>query len=300
MVRRIILLCIFLLIFTIITSCLIFVKPDKYNYCGEYLDYLKKSPISKGSNVIFDSNGIPTVKIGGKYVYNPVTISQYGLQEYSYYIKTNDDKHFKIAQNVADWLVNNQDKVNGKWYYDFDFNVGGMGVKLKAPWASAMAQGQAISLLSRVYYKTHDKKYLDVANKALLPLIQRVEDGGLTAYFHGYPYYEEYPTNPPSYTLNGFMFTLIGLYDLSRVDPKSDAKRLYKKGYETLIYVLPYYEMGKISAYHLGHMTNPPRAVHISESYHKIHITLLDALNSVKPNKTLQHYRDLWQSYIAD
>jgi hypothetical protein len=64
MVRRIILLCIFLLIFTIITSCLIFVKPDKYNYCGEYLDYLKKSPISKGSNVIFDSNGIPTVKIG--------------------------------------------------------------------------------------------------------------------------------------------------------------------------------------------------------------------------------------------
>ena len=31
------------------------------------------------------------------------------------------------------------------------------------------------------------------------------------------PFYEEYPTLPPNLTLNGFMFALLGLYDLSTI-----------------------------------------------------------------------------------
>ncbi|MCL6576101.1 D-glucuronyl C5-epimerase family protein [Kyrpidia sp.] len=240
------------------------------------------------------------VRVGDTTIRNPVTIAQYGLQEYSYYLVERTDESLRNAIRSANWLVENQDMQTGKWYYGFDFAVAGMDVTLKAPWSSAMAQGQAMSLLTRVYRVTKDRRYLDAALRAMHPLHESVSDGGLTADFFGHPFYEEYPTSPPSYTLNGFMFTLIGLYDLPAVAPASGASKLFEDGINTLTFALPFYDMGNTSAYHLGHLSRPPRKIHSSPDYHLEHITLLRALSSITGDPIITFYRDLWSSYVEN
>lgn len=274
--------------------------PEEYNPLGEFL-YFGHIPVNvDGMSAVYDGSGIPLVKINGNYVYNPVSIAQYGLQYYSYYIKDGNKDNINHVIAAADWLVSYQDSQTGKWLYEFPFDVGGMGIRLNAGWSSAMGQGQAISLLVRAYSLTKDERYIKTAELGLEPLEIEVKNGGLTRYVEGHPFYEEYPTNPPSYALNGFMFTLLGLYDLSYIKPDSKAGELYKEGMETLKLVLPNYDSGenRISIYHLGHITNPPRSIHTSSFYHMVHIIQLKALDSVSPDLMLKKYYELWRSYI--
>lgn len=275
-------------------------SPEIYNPLGQFL-YFAHIPINaKSMGARYDSNGIPLVKINNKYVYDPVSIAQYGLQYYSYYIKDGNKDNIKYVTAVANWLVSSQDKRTGKWLYNFPFDVGGMNVRLNSGWACAMGQGQAISLLVRAYNLTKNERYIQTAELGLKPLKVNVINGGLTRYFNGHPFYEEYPTNPPSYALNGFMFTLLGLYDLSYIRPGSEATKLYNDGMNTLKYMLPYYDSSKnkISIYHLGYITKPPRSIHTSSFYHLVHIIQLKSLDSISPDPTLQKYYYLWKSYI--
>jgi hypothetical protein len=235
-----------------------------------------------------------------KFVYNPINITQYGLQEYSCFIIDKDEKHIPNFLRIADWVVKNQDKKTGKWLYNFPYDVGGMGVTLESGWASAMEQGQAMSLLVRAYYYTGNPEYLKSAELGLKPLYVDVSQGGLMKKYNGYWYYEEYPTTPPSYTLNGFMFTLIGLYDLKCANPDSGAAYLYDEGMKTLVYMLPLYDYPdkKISYYHLGFITNPHREPVTSYFYHCVHVIELNALNSVKNDAQLEKYYKLWGGYL--
>lgn len=205
------------------------------------------------------------------------------------------------ATAAASWLVNNQD-ASGKWLYNYDFAVSGMGVTLRAPWASAMAQGQAASLLARLNACTGDPAYLTSAENGIAPLQQPVDAGGLARDFFGHPgWYEEYPTSPPSYALNGFEYTLIGLKDLSAIDPASNAVALFDQGYSALTYALPFFDQATNSSYHLGHLTNPPRKNYgATPAYHCRHILLGKALNAYRPNPTISFYNSLWQSYVTN
>ena len=91
-----------------------------------------------------------------------------------------------------------------------------------------MAQGHALSVLSRAFHVTGDEEYLNAAVKGLHIFekvsseekklsLQPVSEGGVRADLFGSPWFEEYPTQPSTFVLNGFIYSLIGLYDLSQV-----------------------------------------------------------------------------------
>lgn len=88
---------------------------------------------------------------------------------------------------------------------------------------SAMGQGQAISLLSRAFYHSGGNiQYLNTAWAALKPFKVYSENGGvLSEFMNKHPWFDEYPTIPPIFILNGFMYSLIGLYDLYSLTPNS-------------------------------------------------------------------------------
>ena len=132
------------------------------------------------------------------------------------------------------------------------------------------------------------------------PLTVDVKNGGLCADFFEYPYYEEYPTAPASYTLNGFMFTLVGLHDLYSITGDKQAKKLYDNGIKTLDYCLPFYDSTGISLYHLGHLTDKNLPLHTSEKYHNIHIRLLRIINKWENNATFMYYADKWENYVKE
>jgi heparosan-N-sulfate-glucuronate 5-epimerase len=263
--------------------------------------------VNLDSRVHVDTEGIPVVRYQAGEQYNPVTVSLFALRAYNDFARRNDGGDKAHFLKLANWLVAHQEPASGCWFYDFDFEHASVGVTIRRHWISAMAQGLAISVMARAYSMTQDAAFLQSAERALLPFAKDVEDGGVAREFalagtrkgSSAPlvFFEEYPTRPvPSFTLNGFMFGLLGLYDLAQ-QGNGQAEKFFVEGMQTLEQALPFFDMGNGTAYDLSHLTRPPRGVHADSGYHLIHITLLNALGTATGSRTLLWYRDHWNSY---
>ncbi|TKR75729.1 hypothetical protein L596_016980 [Steinernema carpocapsae] len=127
---------------------------------------------------------------------------------------------------------------------------------LKAGWHSAMAQGHGLSVLSRAYALTKKEKYLKAANKALELFKTPASEGGVLNRLFDHDWYEEYPTTPGTFVVNGFMYALIGLYDMSQLGAGDTryADELFKTGLRSLKTFLPLYDTGSGSLYDLRHL----------------------------------------------
>lgn len=209
---------------------------------------------SWGGPFPFDEYGIPLVDYRGEIglQYNPVTVSQYALAHYALYLENSDIAHRDIFLKQADWLVKNlvtpEGGDFGVWKYHFDFAP----FQMKSPWISAMAQGQGISVLLRAYQLTAEKRHLEAAEAALRTFEIPIEEGGAThTDERGFVWYAEYPTDPPSHVLNGFIFALFGLYDFYRATGNEKGLGLFEEGIKTLEANLHRYDTGSWSTYDL-------------------------------------------------
>jgi len=191
---------------------------------------------------------------------------------------------------AADWLVRHQD-ASGGWKIMVSRSVAEGQLALDPGWYSAMAQGQAMSLLVRAHARSGRHKYLDAAVRALALFDVRSADGGIVARFmDNYVWYEEYPTIPPCFVLNGFMYALIGLYDVAATAPPGEgqltAMRLYSSGIASLRGMLPLFDTGSGTVYDLRHLTlggatAPNRA---RWDYHATHVNQLLLLSLLLRN----------------
>ena len=241
-----------------------------------------------------DRRGVPIVEYSFGKAYNPVTTAQYGLAQWTIGRHYHDRKRIRIALRMADWLVRRQEQRTGKWLYRFDYQAPGAGL-LHEPWASALAQGQAISLLRRAYHRTGDHAYLSAARRGVRPLREPVTQGGLLRRWQGLPFYEEYPTRAhPTYVLNGFQQSLLGLHDLADVSP--GAQRLFSGGMSALAAALPQYDLGDgRSAYSLAHLNWPSPRTPATASYHLSHVGMLRLLGDIQPDPVLRRYANQWK-----
>lgn len=100
------------------------------------------------------------------------------------------------------------------------------------------------------------------------------------------------------------MFALLGLFDWAFVpgteSNQSMAADLFQRGLLTLEKILPYYDMGTITAYDLGYMTFRGELPHLDARYHAVHIYLLHAVYSIGGNDIFHTYEKRWISYIDD
>lgn len=277
-----------------------------YNPFGDYLNYSQWKRWNVADNLIFDEDGVPKVKYGDEFFYNPVTISQYALTRYGDYLAGNEESlsDFIVA---VDRLLDLQDDT-GAFRYNFSWRYYLSNEIYEPGWVSGMAQGQSLSVLARAYHVTSDEKYLEAGNKAVEFLVLPVEEGGtlstledLDPSLKDYIFFEEYISVPNNYTLNGYMFTLLGLYDWKvlseEVQNDSIAGEYFELGIKTLINILPYYDIGGFSAYDLGHITFE-KEPHVGVGYHAVHIYLLHALYSVTEEKWLKHFENMWRYYV--
>lgn len=269
------------------------------NLAGVYLDYDSSFPVERWSIVQFDQDGIPMVKYGGEYFYNATTISQWGLQGYSRWFMDHSRQESKRqAIKAADWLVENQVKESGAWVHRYSFSVSGLN--LEPAWPSALTQGQAMSLLTRAYRLEPKPEYLEAALLAIQPLTVSIQEGGVRSALFGGAFYEEYPTSPPTYTLNGMLLCLIGLTDIWQTTGSLRAVTLLLEGVQMITFLLPYYDLEgeRISTYSLLHLAVPGAPpVRASKAYHQLHVMLLRVLGSVTWNRTLSAYARKWARY---
>ena len=121
-----------------------------------------------------------------------------------------------------------------------------------------MCQGQAISVLVRAWTITKDPRYLAAAEAGSRVFNISSTHGGVKAVFlDKYTWFEEYPTNPPTFILNGFIYSLLGLYDLKTVSTKLKVQisQLFQSGLDSLAAMLPLYDTGSSTLYDLRHFT---------------------------------------------
>lgn len=166
-------------------------------------------------------------------------------------------EHIQHFYDAAEWFVRHQNLSSGGWAIPVRRKLASGFEDLRSGWYSAMSQGHAVSLLARAFHHSGgNRKYLRAAVNALKPFSVPSSSGGVLAKFMGtLPWYEEYPTTPSSFVLNGFIYSLLGLYDLKQISPKSKGGReaglLYDQGMESLKRMLTLYDTGEMFKQHV-------------------------------------------------
>jgi heparosan-N-sulfate-glucuronate 5-epimerase len=213
-------------------------------------------------------------------VANPITIAQVGLGAWQ--LARTDPAWLSVTRACASWLVENQDE-RGMLAFQFAMPH---TFPLAAGWCSAMAQGEAASLLVRAARSFDDDTYLSAAQRAVRSLLDPAD--GLVADTEQGPVLQEYPTTPPAHVLNGWIFSLWGLYDVSLAAASSaatDAGTAFDAGIRALAARLHLYETWPgWSRYDLF----PHRLTHVaSPFYHDLHVAQLEAMAQLCPGLTV-------------
>lgn len=276
---------------------------QEYTATGDYLNYGATMRYEADPTLHFDDAGVPLVEYDGVYQYNPVTVAEFTLTVFGRY----EQGRATLAQFTAalDVLMGLQDD-EGALRFPFAYTYYLTGERFEPGWTSAMAQGQALSAYRRAFEATGDEAYLRAGEAALRYLATWRSDGGMLdtlAHFDpaldGYAWFPEYPSGQPYYTLNGFVFTLLGLHDWSTLTDDETgggahlAGELFDCGMASLELLLPYYDANGFSIYDLGHVLANARP-NIQADYHPIHIHLLHALESIRPNAVVADYLARW------
>jgi heparosan-N-sulfate-glucuronate 5-epimerase len=231
---------------------------------------------------------------------NPVSIAQLGLGAWQRWrSSTAEPAWLSVVEDAADWIAANLETTGGLPYL-FDMSH---TYPLSAPWYSAMAQGEAVSLLVRSATSLRRPDYLDAAVSAARPLLD--PGSGLVIETPEGPVLQEYPTQPPSHVLNGWIFALWGLYDIASaprtageaIEAAEAAAREFDRGTRTLTARLPLYETTfGWSRYDLY----PHRFANVaSPFYHRLHVAQLRATAMLRPDLAeLSSSADRWQAAL--
>ena len=244
-----------------------------------------------------DSTGIPMLNYRGKIglQHNPIAIAQWGLGNYNLFCRSHDDARKNKFLAASNWLsANLETNSHGLWVWNHHFNWEYRS-PLRAPWYSALAQGQGISLLLRAYRETGAVAYFEAAERAFNSFLKSTDEGGVAfTDDHGNLWFEEYIVSPPTHILNGFIWAMWGVYDYFLVTQSQLARDLFEQAVLTLRTNLPHYDLGFWSLYEESNTLLPMVA---SPFYHRLHLVQLRVMHRITGDKTFARYADKWEAY---
>jgi heparosan-N-sulfate-glucuronate 5-epimerase len=250
----------------------------------------------------YDPSGIPLLDYHGQIgpQHNPIAIAQYGLGNYNLFRHSQQKQNEDTTRRqkfllVADWLCSHLEQNQqglAVWNHHFDWEYRNT---LKAPWYSALAQGQGISVLVRAWKESSDPHYLDAANRALASFYKPVTEGGVAfTDDRNDLWFEEYLVSPPTHILNGFIWAAWGVYDYFLVTNDNAAQNLFSRAVQTLLHNLDRYDLGFWSLYEQSGTRLPMVA---SAFYHRLHIVQLRIMHRLTGEKDFASVADRWESY---
>ena len=209
-----------------------------------------------------------------------VATAQWGLGCFERYLMGEGEQWLQAARGAAEYLVADQVRGgprDGAWVHMTPMRH---SYVLKPSWISAMAQGEVASLLVRLHGVLGEEEFAEAAVRGLKPLRLPSAAGGALAMLDGGPFFEEYPTTPPSFVLNGGIFALWGAYDVGLALGDEQAKADYAAVAEVLAGNIERWDTGYWSLYDLFPHPLPNVA---SGAYHTLHITQLKAMQLIDP-----------------
>lgn len=254
------------------------------------LHYYTYSEELSWSIMRMDENGIPRVhnRLTGT-VYKTSYIAWWGLVKLGHYLRHQDRASLESFLKQVGWLeAHAVTRSDGAvvWPNNWDIQQG--PTLLKSPWISAYDQGLAISALVRGYRITKRPRLLELLHGASRIFSLKCSEGGVRETLPAGAVYSELPGQPVPGIQDGFMTSLLGLYDLYIETGDPAVKALFDHGITGLRMSLPVWDYrGKWSWYGARGYLCPP-------SYHWLNRLLLLVLGRLSGESALLEYAEAW------
>jgi hypothetical protein len=235
-----------------------------------------------------DQDGVPYQVSRTFTSYNPAYVALYGLRALDAYSQGSDDSGRERFELQVSWLRSHAlRRADGAIVWTYNFKWREHNCVLRPPWISSMAQGLAISALVRAHRLTGNAADLELARAAVLPFALGIAEGGVRDILANGAVYEEYAALPTTRVLDGFLFSLLGLYDLAIETSDAEVHALFIAGVRGLAAEMPLWDTGEWSWYGRRLYLAPP-------AYHSINRALLTAVATAAGNEELRRVAETW------
>ena len=238
-----------------------------------------------------DSAGVPRTweRLTGA-IYRPPYIAWWGIVNLGHFLRHHDDASRVAFLKQVNWLETNavvRSDGSDVWPNNFDYREA--KTTLKAPWYSAYDQGLVISALVRGYRFTERPRLLELLRGASRIFELDVQECGVRELLSTGSLYDERPGYPFPGILDGFMSSLLGLYDLFVETGDLAIGRLFTDGIEGLRTALPIWDYRKRWSWYGAHEYLCPPA------YHWLNRALLQVLARLSGEPLLAEYAEAWK-----
>ncbi|HVM93005.1 MAG TPA: D-glucuronyl C5-epimerase family protein [Terriglobales bacterium] len=254
------------------------------------LHYYTYSEKLEWSIMRMDTNGIPRVcnRLTG-IVYKPAYIAWWGLINLGHYLRHRDEASRENFLKQVDWLeAHAVTRSDGAVVWELDWDILHGPTLLRAPWVSCYDQGLVISALVRGYRLTGRRQLLELLKGTSRIFALECRDGGVRDSLPSGAVYSELPGQPVPGIQDGFMSSLLGLFDLYVETGDPAVKRLFDDGITGLKASLPVWNYrDKWSWYGARGYFCPP-------SYHWLNRLLLQSLARLTGEPSLSGYAEAW------
>ncbi|HRO75147.1 MAG TPA: D-glucuronyl C5-epimerase family protein [Crocinitomicaceae bacterium] len=248
--------------------------------------------VLRGEFATLDENGIPYLGSKNAKHYSPVLIIQYGLMAHDL-LKENKEKELNEQRFITciNWLEGNKHVFNDGIVWR---SVSNKQYNLPDGWVSGMYQGQAISIYLRAYQHFQNESYLETAKLIFNSFKYDYSEGGFKRIDeNGHLWFEEYPTNPPSFVLNGYIYSILGIYDFYRVTQDGKALDLWNECVTTLEKNLHKYDVWYWSVY------DQSKKQLVSYYYQKnVHVPLMQIMYQLTEKDIFNKYAIKWEKSL--
>lgn len=232
------------------------------------------------------------------FAYHPVFYSQRIIKNGLVYLNSGNKEYLYTAEKYFDKLMSGAEVSKYGHYifpYPFEFYF---TERMKPNWYSGMAQGQVLSALSVLYKIKPKAEYIKIAKNILSTFLYLKEYNN--PWFtlvdqDNYFWIEEYPSKVPNHVLNGFIFSVLGVYDALVNIPLNDEEInlcsiILNSSFKTLIDKFPnFIDRKGLSYYSIG-------KPYFSQSYHIIHCIQAWILYNITKNEKFLYYFNIMRN----
>ena len=241
----------------------------------------------------FDSNGVLLSRPGR--CYHPIRIAQFALHRYGVWRETGEKSARADFLAQAAWLRDNQSNGESEGSYRFSFPWTKYGAD--SGWSSAMAQGEAISVLLRADSLQPLSGFARAAENAVRPFAKDISMGGVVWRNGADVFFEEIATEHAPHVLNGCIFALWGVWELAQRSGESTLNELIDSCADTLRRWLPRFDTGWWTRYSL--LESADGRPHVATlKYHQFHIAQMLVLSRMFDEEAFEAAAHRWSSYV--
>lgn len=257
----------------------------------ESLHYYLYSDKLSWSIMSMDPTGVPRActRLAGV-VYRPAYIAWWGLVQLGHFLRHHDESSLESFLKQVNWLESHAVvRTDGSVVWTNNFNILHGKTLLKSPWISAYDQGLVISALVRGYRLTQCQHLFELLQGATRIFALDVPEGGVREPLHSGVLYSELPGEGVPGIQDGFMSSLLGLYDLYVETGDSATGKLFTDGMKGLRAMLPAWDYRHRWSWYGS------RAYLCPPSYHCLNRVLLEVLSRLTSDQVLAEYVEAWK-----